>query len=32
MRVVEQAFTDRADVARAARSLLAELRRLAGVS
>jgi predicted signal transduction protein with EAL and GGDEF domain len=31
MRVVEQAFTDRADVARAARSLMAELRRLAGL-
>jgi hypothetical protein len=32
MRVVSQAFSDRVDVARTTRSLLAELRRLAGVS
>jgi hypothetical protein len=32
MRVVSQAFSDRVDVARTTRSLLAELRRLAGVT
>jgi len=31
MRVVSQAFTDRVDVERTTRSLMAELRRLAGV-